>query len=409
MREISRLKKYEVADYYLLGYSYGEIEAETGVSHGSIANIVQELESGRLTVAGTSLDRVGDLRQLSLDLRKKGLQPSQALLGLSLFERLRTLKITPEDLDNWSELVKRFAQPDFDPKDFFDTALRLHDLEKSQGKPFETLAEEYARLKEETDKLKSKVDSLDKNKGKLIKEVEPLRSQLESLERAKSKLENEMGIQTTKLRELKLKVKEAEEEKAGIDRDTKDLQRRKVKLSSEVNGKEESLKRLNELGLSDEDLLRLTSFIERTGKNEGISGNQVKERFFSVLSLFEDASGLETQRKAEMEEVTKLVKKQSILTGEIIELEKRKGILEGEIGDSISSTSQRMIDMGEKAALQIQQQVDNIDTQLNRLFKDTLRVGEIVGEMQQIVKKGENAGQSLKDFLAEARGRLGAK
>jgi hypothetical protein len=65
--------------------------------------------------------------------------------------------------------------------------------------------------------------------------------------------------------------------------------------------------------------------------------------------------------------------------------------------------------VGEKAALQIQQQVDNIDTQLNRLFKDTLRVGEIVGEMQQIVKKGENAGQSLKDFLAEARGRLGAK
>lgn len=409
MREISRLKKYEVADYYLLGYSYGEIEAETGVSHGSIANIVQELESGRLTVAGTSLDRVSDLRQLSLDLRKKGLQPSQALLGLSLFERLRTLKITPEDLDNWSELVKRFAQPDFDPKDFFDAALRLHDLEKSQGKPFETLAEEYARLKEETDKLKSKVDSLDKNKIELIKEVEPLRSQLESLERAKSKLENEMGIQMTKLRELKLKVKEAEEEKAGIDRDTKDLQRRKVKLSSEVDGKEESLKRLNELGLSDEDLLRLTSFIERTGKNEGISGNQVKERFFSVLSLFEDVFGLETQRKAEMEEVTKLVKKQSILTGEIIELEKRKGILEGEIGDSISSTSQRIIDVGEKAVLQIQQQVDNIDTQLNRLFKDTLRVGEIVGEMQQIVKKGENAGQSLKDFLAEARGRLGAK
>ncbi len=98
MREISRLKKYEVADYYILGYSYREIEAETGVSHGSIANIVQELENGRLTVPGTSLDRVSDLRQLSLDLRKKGLQPSQALLGLVAFERLRTLEISPEHL-----------------------------------------------------------------------------------------------------------------------------------------------------------------------------------------------------------------------------------------------------------------------------------------------------------------------
>ena len=67
MREISRLKKYEVADHYILGRSYKETEAETGVSHGSIVNIVKELESGRFTIPGTSLDQVSDLRQLSLD------------------------------------------------------------------------------------------------------------------------------------------------------------------------------------------------------------------------------------------------------------------------------------------------------------------------------------------------------
>jgi len=205
------------------------------------------------------------------------------------------------------------------------------------------------------------------------------------------------------------KTVEAEKEKARIGRDTKDLQRRKVKLSSEVDGKEASLRKLDEIGLSNEDLLRLTSFIERTSKNEGLSGNQVKERFFSALSLFEDVSGLENRRKVEMQQVSELVKKQSILSGQIFELEKRKGILEGEIGDSISSTSQRIRDIGEKAASQIQQQVDDIDMQFNRLFEDTLRVGEIVGEMQQMVKKGENTGQSLKDFLEETRSKLGAR
>ena len=109
MREISRLKKYEVADHYILGHSYKETEAETGVSHGSIVNIVKELESGRFTIPSTPLDRVNDLRQLSLDLKKQGLQPSQALLGVVAFERLRTLEISPEHLDNWSELMKRFA------------------------------------------------------------------------------------------------------------------------------------------------------------------------------------------------------------------------------------------------------------------------------------------------------------
>ena len=109
------------------------------------------------------------------------------------------------------------------PKSQFDmgnagleAALRLRQLEESQGKPFETLAEEYARLKEAVDKFKAEVGSLDKNKIELAKEVEPLRSQLESLERAKGKLQNEVGIQTAKLRELKLKVKEAEEEKTRI-------------------------------------------------------------------------------------------------------------------------------------------------------------------------------------------------
>jgi uncharacterized protein YoxC len=406
MREISRLKKYEVADYYLLGYSYGEIEAETGVSHGSIANIVQELENSKLTVAGTSLDRVSDLRQLSLDLRKKGLQPSQALLGLSLFERLRTLKITPEHLDGWSELVKRFAQPDFDPKDFFETASRLHDLEKSQGKPFETLAEEYSTLGEGVDKLKTEVDSLGKNKEELIKEVEPLHSQLESLERAKNRLENDVEIQTRKLQELRSRTKETEEEKSRLNRETKDLQRRKTRLSSEVDSKEESLRRINDIGLSDEDLLRITTFIERTGKNEGISGNELKKRFFSALGLFEDIYGLENRRKAETQQVSELVQKQSMLSGEILELGKRRGVLEGEISAIISLTSQKVRAAGEDAALQIQQQVMDMKNQLNSLLEDALKAGEAIGEMRQILKKGEESEKSLDNFIKEVQSRL---
>jgi chromosome segregation ATPase len=81
-------------------------------------------------------------------------------------------------------------------------ALRLNELEKGGGKPFTTLAEEYARLKEGVDKFKSKVESLGKNKEELIKEVEPLRSQLELLGRAKNRLENDVEIQTRKLQEL---------------------------------------------------------------------------------------------------------------------------------------------------------------------------------------------------------------
>ena len=43
MKEITRTKRLEVAHYYLLGFTYREIEEETGISHGSIANIVSEI------------------------------------------------------------------------------------------------------------------------------------------------------------------------------------------------------------------------------------------------------------------------------------------------------------------------------------------------------------------------------
>lgn len=199
MKEIPRTKKLDVAQYYILGYSYDNIEDKTRVSHGSIANIVRELEEGKLNIPGTSFDQVNDLRQLSYDLKKKGLEPSQALLGLLLFERLHTLGITPELLDKWSELAERLVSTDFLVKDFVEAALRLDELEKAEGKPLSALAEEYTMFKECTDKLKLEVNSLSENKTELIKEAESLRSQLEFLEIAKNRLESDVEIQTRKL------------------------------------------------------------------------------------------------------------------------------------------------------------------------------------------------------------------
>lgn len=408
MREISRAKKLEIAQDYILGYPYSDIENRTGVSHGSVANIVKELEDGKLITPGTSFDQVNDLRQLSFDLKKKGLEPSQALLGLILFDRLRVLEITPELVDKWSELAKKLLPVDFPAKDFLEAALRLDELEKQEGKPFATQAEEYVRLKEDVDKLKSEIDSLIKKREELIKKEGPLRSELESLERTKNRLENAVEIQTTKLSELKLKTKETLEEMSRLSKEAQDLQIRKTKLSSEIGDREELLRRLNAIGLSEEDLLRITTFIGKTSKKEGISGNKLRKRFLSVLGLFEDISGLENRLKAETQQVNELIKKESILSGEIAELEKKKRLLEGEIVAVISSTLQRVRDIGEDAASQIQQQVADIKDQFNALLADALKAGKAIGEMRQVLKRGEESEQSLSNFIEEVQRRLGS-
>jgi len=407
MREISRAKKLEVAHYYILGHPYNHIVNRSGVSHGSVANIVKELECGKLAIPGTSFDQVNDLRQLSLELKKKGLEPSQALLGLLLFDRLRILGITPDLLDRWLELAKKLLPVDFPARDFIEAALRLNELEKTEGKPFAALAAEYVRLKEGADKLKSEVDSLVKSKEELIKKAKSLRTQAESLERSKDKLQNAVEIQTSKLTEIKSKIEEMEEERLRLSREVKELRRRKAKLCSEVDTKEELLTRLNDIGLSEDDLLRVTNFVERTSKNEGISGDELRNRFLSTLGLFQDISGLEKRRKALIQEVSELIKKQSILGDEIAELDKKKALLEGEILAIISSTSERVRAVGEDAALQIQQHVADIKEQLNALLAGALRAGEAIGEMRQALRRGEESEKSLSNFIEEVQSRLG--
>ena len=327
MKEIPRAKRLEVAYYYILGHTYKKIEEETGLSHGSIINIANELEQGKLTIPGTQFDQVSDLRQLSFYIKKNHLEPFQALLGLSLFERLRTLDINPEHIERWSELTKRLIPADFPVKDFFEAVLRLHELEKSYDKSFETLTEEYIKLQQGTNKLIEETESLGKKKAELIKEVEPLSLQLERNKKEKEKLENDVEIVTVKLRELKSKLKETEEERYELNKEIKDLQKRKVKLYSEVGGKEESLIRLNDIGFLDEDLLRLRNLLEKIAKKEGPKIEQVKENFFHALDYFDSFSELQKMTEKETETLKKMRKAKSFLTGEIAELENRKPAL----------------------------------------------------------------------------------
>lgn len=223
---------------------------------------------------------------------------------------------------------------------------------------------------------------------------------------AKQKLENEVEIQTAKIRELKSRIKEAKEDKAQSNREVRDLQRRKVRLSSEADGKEESLRRLNDIGLSDEDLLRLRAFLERMSEGGVATSEQVKERFFSALSLFKEVCELEKTRDREGQKVKELARERSVLDGEIKELGKTKGVLEGEIDNISSSISQNIRDIGQDAALQIQQQVTDIRKQLDDLLSSTLKAGEAIGHMRQMVRKGEESEKSLQSFLEEARDRL---
>lgn len=401
-------KKMGVAQYYLRGHPYGEIEEKTGVSHGSVVNIIKELETGKLVIPGLPSDQVNDLRQLSLDLNKKGLTPPQALLGIIFFERLKELGLTPTDLDRWSELVKVLAPADFPAKDFFEAALRLRRLEETAGKPFENLAEEYLSLTHKIGELSEKTDLLDKNKTELDHEINSLAAQVNVLEKKNDQLKSSVEIQSAKLQDIKIALAEAGAERAQLRKGVKELKKQKVKLSSEVDGKVESLTRLEDIGFSDEDLIRLSNLIEEMGKKEG-DGTDFKEKFFYALGHFTDLNELKKAVQAEAKMTKGLVNQKSSLAGEIAELEKRKALLQGEIHEGASAAVQQIRAASEEAVSLIRQEAAAIGKEMKAIMEDTLVAGVAVGEMMAVQRKDAESWKELEGLLNEVRGRLGGR
>jgi FtsZ-binding cell division protein ZapB len=269
------------------------------------------------------------------------------------------------------------------------------------------LAEEYEKTKEHLGQLTADVDSQAVKKKQLLMEIEPLSQKVSTLTKEKGDRESQLKVLIKKADEWKSKVAEAEKEKSGLVKEIKELRCEKTKLSSEVDGKEESLARLNNIGFMDEDLLRLRTIIERIAGDNSTDAKGIKERFFVALGSFGDLVELDKRRKVEMENMCQLTEKESFLDGEIQELEKRKAILLGEIGQATSSVAEGIKGVGEKAVSELQLQVEDIRGKFNALITDAMRTASVVGEMKAMVKKGEESAKDITDFIAQVKAGLG--
>ncbi len=407
MREISRTKKLEVALGFMQGHGYAEIEDKAGVSHGTVVNIVKELETGKLDIPGGPFDRVNDLRQLSVDLRKKEMSTSQALLGLSFFQRCGSLGIGLEQLDGWADLVAKVSNAEFPKEDFFGAALRLRQLENTEGKPSETLVEEYVKTREHLGKLTAEIDALTVKKKRLTKEIGPLSNRVNTLTKQRGDREAQLNTLVKKIDESKAKVMQGEKEKARLLKQIEELGFERTRLFSEVKGKEESLTRINSLGLQDEDLLRLRAIVKRMAADNSTDAKGIQEKFFTALSTFQSLVELDKRTEVEWENLRKLTEKQSSLGGEIQELEKTKAVLQGEIGQAASSVTEGIKVVGEKSVAELQAQVADIRGKFNALMADALRTAAVVGEMKAMVKKGEESEKGITHFIAEVKAGLG--
>jgi len=204
-------------------------------------------------------------------------------------------------------------------------------------------------------------------------------------------------------------VEEYGRQKSALDKEIRELVRKKVSLSSEIGGKEEILIRLGEIGFSDEDLLRLRAFLETTGKGKTKNPAEVREKFFVALGTYKNIRGLEQEKETYARGIRELTREKSLLTGEIKELEKKKGTLLGEMNKDIIDTLLQLKSVGESAVIEIQQQVNDIQQQFDSLLVDALKTGQAIGVMRQMANKGKEAEKSFEDFVKDLQTRTGVR
>ena len=396
VKSITREKRIEVSCLYILGNSYREIEELTGVSHGSIVNIVKELQEGRLCVEGLAAEQVEDLRQLAAELKSTGLKPAQSMNGIKFYERITGLGITPEDIEAWSQLIGQTRHLDpITTRELIDGAQRLLELEQSQGKTLEAVIDDYTRCQGEMGQLEDDINSLKEVKSDLSEATEQLSLESAAFKKQNNAILNQVKSQAARQQEMATCLTELDDEKKRLEKEIGKLEKKSRQISVDIEGRDEILHEINESGFSREDLLRLEAFIKRNGYDN--------EKLFSALETYKDVCGIREAHDAVLEKVKKLSEKETTLNASITQLGKEKARLQGEIDDEVIAAVNRIRRAGEESAAQLQQEISSLKSQIANLLLEVMSAGKTVGQMRAQVKEGQIAKTELGNFVTEIK------
>ena len=112
MERLSAKKKLAIVRQYLSGLSYDEMAVKSGVSKGTVANVVADLKAGRFPEAADVVDQIELLRELSLDLKRLKLTPVQCATGLIVLARIYECGLDPADIGRWPLILKSAGSDD---------------------------------------------------------------------------------------------------------------------------------------------------------------------------------------------------------------------------------------------------------------------------------------------------------
>jgi DNA repair exonuclease SbcCD ATPase subunit len=418
---ISLRTRRQVLTLYFQGLPYDQIARRTMLSTGSVANIVREAREGKFKELKDLSEQIDGLRELSAELRKKNLTVSQALLGLSFYERLSQLGIEPIVLGSWIKMCHEVSSSDYPIQEFMAAALRLKELEHQKGMTYEDLVEACEAKGKALTEIESRSRELETSRKTLKGEIHGLNEEKGSLETKVRELHTEKKLLSERVKkwkqegeDLRNTVFEVQKRLTAFKQECQRLEDRAVALREETGERESILSRLRSLGFGEGELLRLKDKLEELVSNGNVKPAELRENLFldldgyaSVLSFRNEAAKLRAevkslrgQKKAlteENENLRQAIKELEKVSGEAvlnIKKEERQiiasmGNLFTEAGEALGqSISEAKLGVN-KLQSDIESSRQEVKTELGRAISEAIEYGKAMARMEKVVGERE--------------------
>ena len=402
MEKLSAKKKLTVVRHYLSGLSYDEIAVKSGVSKGTVANVVVELKAGRFPETADAAEHIELLRELSLDLKQSKLTPGQCAMGLIALNRISECGLNPADIDRWPLILKSAGNED-EAQEFVRLVYSIQEVQKRTGLSLEALDNKAHELEKKAADLEP-----------MAKQREDYRKQIAELTKRREELTNMVASLEQKYELLNPRVKDLEKREQSLSHRIVEMEPRAQKAETTLSALNREIQRLQDTGLPFEELAEFNERVQAVAQRHNITPAELRDRLLRELETLDKGLGLEALIQSRQQE---LDKKEQAITKTKEDLETTKAVVgslkqeKSSLEVSIKETRERV--SGEIAKIiplardivnglveELRRGHNEAIAEVHRLKDEAVEVGKEIGRYEGILESNE----WLNELLALVRG-----
>jgi len=402
MEKVTITKRLVLVKQYLSGLSYDEITVKTGISKGTVANVVAELKAGKFPEAADVTELIEQLRELSQDLRRLKLTPGQCATGLILLTRINECGLDPADIDRWPMILKSIGNED-QAQEFIRLVYNIQEVQQRTGLSLEELDNKAHELERKAADLEP-----------MVKRREECRKQIAALTTQRKKLASAVTNLEEKYKLLNPRVKDLEKREQDLSRRIVEIEPRAQKAETTLTTLNKETQRLEDTGLPFEELTEFSQKLQAVARRHAIKPAELRDRLLHELETLDKGLGLEALIQSRQQE---LDKQEQAISKTKEDLETAKAVVRSLKQEKTSLEASIKVTM-EKVSREITKIIPATQNTINR-FREELRrgydealaggrrlkdeameVGKEVGRCEEILQVNE----WLKELLALVQG-----